>query len=124
MTRALWLPLCFGIALLMIGIPSWRMSYNQDPFTNMALWPGAILLAVLPAVLVIAEAATVRRIFLVMSLCVPLVDIAIILRDTAIDPTNHNLWPLELIFSGIIGGGIVLPGLLIGVLVRAVMRRG
>ena len=123
MTRAPRLPLCLVIVLLVIGIPAWRLPYNQDPFSHMELLPGAVLLGLLPLWLTVTRSATARRVFLVMSLCVPLVDIAVIVRDTAIDPTNHNLWPFELIFGWIIGAGIILPGLLIGILLRAVMRR-
>ena len=123
MTRAPRLPLCFVIALLAIGIPAWGLPYDPDLTLHPELLPGAILLGVLPLWLSIGGPASARRIFLVMSLCVPLVDIALIVRDTAIDPTNHNLWPLELVFSWVLGAAIILPGLFVGVVLRALLRR-
>jgi hypothetical protein len=34
-------------------------------------------------------------------------DVALILVSTAIDPTSHNLWPLELLFIAAIGLPVV-----------------
>ena len=34
------------------------------------------------------------------------------------DPTDHNLWPFELIIAAIVALGAVLPGLLVGFLLR------
>jgi hypothetical protein len=30
-------------------------------------------------------------------------DLVLILASTAVDPTSHNLWPLELLFISVIG---------------------
>lgn len=124
MTRGTRLPLCFVIALLAIGIPAWGLPYNPDLTAHLELLPGAILLGVLPLWLTATRSAAARRVFGVMSLCVPLVDIALIVRDTAIDPTSHNLLPFELAFGWVLGAAIILPGLLIGVLLRTATRRG
>lgn len=45
-------------------------------------------------------------------------DLVLILASTAVDPTSHNLWPLELLFIAVIGLPVV--GLLW--LVRLVRR--
>ena len=34
-------------------------------------------------------------------------DLVLILTSTAIDPTSHNLWPLELLFIAVIGLPVV-----------------
>ena len=124
MTPAPRLPLCFLIVLLVIGIPAWGLPYDPDLSQHPELLPGAILLGVLPLWLTVTRSGAARRIFGVMSLCVPLVDVILIVRDTAIDPTNHNLWPFELFFTWIIGAGIIFPGVLIGILLRMGMSRG
>jgi hypothetical protein len=38
--------------------------------------------------------------------------------DTMQDPTDHNLWPFELIFAAVVSLVAVVPGLLVGALVR------
>jgi hypothetical protein len=38
--------------------------------------------------------------------------------ETAQDPTDHNLWPFELIFAAVVSLVAVVPGLLIGAIVR------
>ena len=34
-------------------------------------------------------------------------DVVLILASTAVDPTSHNLWPLELLFIAVIGLPVV-----------------
>jgi hypothetical protein len=46
-------------------------------------------------------------------------DVLLILASTAIDPTSHNLWPLELLFISVIGLAVVGVLWLVRLVVRA-----
>jgi len=85
--------------------------------------PGAVLLGVLTMILIATDSARPNRTFVAMSLCAPLVDLIAIVRDGAVDPTSHNLAPFELILSGLLGAAFVLPGLALGLALRAWRRR-
>jgi hypothetical protein len=122
-TAFLWLPFSFAVAFLAIGIPFWRIPYNQFDLGHGELLPGAILLGVLTLLLIVAEAARARWVAIVMSLCVPAIDCVSIAHDTAIDPTSHNLAPFELVAAFILGAAFVVPGLVAGTLLRTLVRR-
>ncbi|CCD96004.1 conserved membrane hypothetical protein [Bradyrhizobium sp. ORS 375] len=119
----LWLFAAFAVVVLAAGLPYWRLSYDELNRGQFAVAPGALLLGLLSLVLVLADAAPVRRIVQVMSFCAPTIAAVSIARHTAIDPTSHNLWPLELAFAGIAGAVIVIPAVVLGLSVRWALAR-
>ena len=58
-----------------------------------------------------------------MLLCVPMIDVVSIIKDTATDPTSHNLWPFEVAIAAVFGALIVVPAVLIGLAARWLMAR-
>ncbi|MGY4304146.1 putative membrane protein YfhO [Bradyrhizobium sp. USDA 4369] len=119
----LWLLLALAVVVLAAGLPYWRLSYAELNKGQFAVLPGALLLAFLSLVLVLTDMAPARRIVQAMLLAVPIIVSVSIARDTAIDPTSHNLWPLELLFAAIAGAAIVLPAVGIGLSVRWALAR-
>jgi hypothetical protein len=116
------LTIAFLASMLVIGVPYWFIPYNKFDLTHIEVLPGAILLGVLTMLLIGAWNANARRTFLVMSMCAPAVDLITIVRDTRIDPTNHNLAPFELIAAWLLGAAFVVPGLALGLALRAWRR--
>lgn len=120
---ALLVPAAFLIVVLVLGVPWWQIPYNRIELSNPVLWPGLALLMVLPALLVGLELARARIATLVMLGCMPAIDVISIGHDTAIDPTTHNLAPIEVVMMLVLGAFIVVPGVLAGVAFRGYLRR-
>jgi len=58
-----------------------------------------------------------------MLLCVPVIACVSVAKDTAADPTSHNLWPFELVLAAISGAVVVVPALLLGLALRWALAR-
>ena len=119
----IWLLLAFAVVVLAAGVPYWRLSYDEINRGHFAIVPGAVLLGFLTLVLILAEVAPVKQIAVAMLSCVPVIDIVSIIKDTARDPTSHNLWPFEFAIAAISGALVVVPAMLIGLALRWAMAR-
>ena len=119
----IWLLLAFAVVVLAAGIPYWRLPYDEINRGHFAVLPGALLLGFLTFMLVMAEVARVKQIVVTMLLCVPTIDIVSIVKDTAADPTSHNLWPFELAIAAISGALVVVPAVLLGLAARWAMAK-
>jgi hypothetical protein len=108
--------------LLLTGIPYWRLPYNADFFGDTAVQLGFVGLAVVTAMLAASGVARLRRIFWLMLATFPTAVAIRVVVETAKDPTDHNLWPFELIFAAVVSLAAVVPGLLVGILVRRLSR--
>ena len=100
----IWLAAFFG-AVLIVGIPYWRVAYAQAQLPSVLMGP-ALLAVVLAAFVVrrFAAAGFVRATF-VTALVVPCVVMARVTVETSADPTSHNLWPFEIVIA--MGVGIL-----------------
>jgi uncharacterized membrane protein len=58
-----------------------------------------------------------------MLLCVPTIGVVSIIKDTATDPTSHNLWPFEVAIAAVFGALVVVPAVLLGLAARWLMAR-
>ena len=121
MARRLRLPLGFLAALLVFGVPYWRMPYAQsDPS---ALYPGLAVLAAIALMLAVVNEGRLRWLLVTMAACPA---VAVVLRvavETAADPTSHNLWPFEVVIALVAGAVAVLPALVAGVIARRSRRQ-
>ena len=99
----LWLVVAFALAFFAIGSVLWTTPYSEISL------PNTLLTGVLVAVVV---AAVVARVFgragflvatLVVGAAVPAANAVRVFVDTVNDPTSHNLWPIELFMSGMVG---------------------
>jgi hypothetical protein len=116
--RTLWLVSGFAAGLLMTGIPFWLLPYNADFFADLGVRLGFVGLAVVTAMLAIGGIAGLARIFWVTLAAFPVAVMIRVIVETMQDPTDHNLWPFELIFAAVVSLVAVVPGLLIGAIVR------
>ncbi len=116
----LWLALGFAVGLLLMGIPFWQLPYNHQGF----VYPGLIVslagLGVITAGLAASGQASLRRVFWTMISAFPAAIAIRVAVEVAEDPTDHNLWPFELVYGFVMSLMAVVPGLLIGALVRKV----
>ena len=114
----LWLTGGFAAGFLFMGIPYWLLPYNNQESPYPGLIPGMIALAVVTAVLIAAGPARLKHIFWTMMSAYPAATAIRIFVEVMQDPTDHNLWPFEILFAGVVSLVTVVPGLLVGWLVR------
>ena len=119
----IWVLLAFAAVTLAAGIPYWRLPYDEINRGHFAILPGALLLGFLTLILVVAEVARVKPIAVTMLLCVPTIGVVSIIKDTATDPTSHNLWPFEVAIAAVFGALVVVPAVLLGLAARWLMAR-
>lgn len=114
-----------AVTTIAVGVPLWVAPYNKLESTlwSPALLPGMTLLAAGSMYLVVAELLPARRVVALMAACAPVADIILVVRDTASDPTNHNLWPFELVMMALWGLCFIFPGVLLGASLRAWARK-
>lgn len=113
-----WLAAGFAAGVLLTGVPYWRLPYNANIFADMPLLVGFAGLGVVTAVLAGSGAARLMRIFWVMLAAFPTAVMIRVVVDTMKDPTDHNLWPFEIVIAALFSLVAVVPGLLIGALAR------
>lgn len=114
----LWLAGGFAAGLLLMGIPFWWLPYNHQGFAYPGLFLGMAAVAVVTAVLVVVSPARLKQIFWTMLAAFPAAVALRVVVEVMADPTDHNLWPFELVYAGVVSLVAVVPGLLIGWLVR------
>lgn len=116
--KNLWLTLGFVAGVLLTGVPYWRLPYNADFFSDPLVLAGFVGLGVVTAMLAASGIARLRQIFWIMLAAFPAAVAIRVVVETAQDPTDHNLWPFELILAALFSLVAVVPGLLIGAIVR------
>ena len=114
----LWLAGGFAAGLLLMGIPFWHLQYNHQGFVYPGLLIGLTALAVVTAMLAALGVARPMRVFWTMMSAFPAAIAIRVAVEVAQDPTDHNLWPFELVYGFVMSLAGVVPGLLIGALVR------
>jgi hypothetical protein len=114
----LWLAAGFAAGVLLTGVPYWRLSYNADIFADTALLIGFAGLGVVTAVLAASGVARLGKVFWAMLAAFPTAVMIRVIVDTMKDPTDHNLWPFEIVIAALFSLVAVVPGLLIGALAR------
>lgn len=110
----------FAVGLLMTGIPYWRLPYNDNVFDDPAVLLGFVGLGLVTAVLASNRSARLASLFWAMLAAFPAAVMIRVIVETAQDPTDHNLWPFELIFAAFFSLIAVVPGLIAGALVRRI----
>jgi hypothetical protein len=116
----LWLFLSFLAGLLAAGWPVWTSNYKQDDLTGPGYLSALAILSLIGMLLIVANVATAPRVLALLGLCMPFAVLLRVVIDTATDATSHNFWPMELLLMSAVTAAALLPGLLIGVLIRRV----
>ena len=114
----LWLASGFAAGLLLMGIPFWQLPYNHQGFVYPGLLIGLAALAVVTAMLAALDIARPKRVFWTMISAFPAAIAIRVAVEVMQDPTDHNLWPFELVYGFVMSLAGVIPGMLIGALVR------
>lgn len=120
--RTAWLASGFAAGLLLTGVPYWLLSYKANIFADPLLLAGLAGLGVVTAVLAASDIARLGRIFWLMLAAFPAAVAIRVVIEVAQDPTDHNLWPFELIMAAAFSLVAVVPGLLVGVLFRRFVK--
>jgi hypothetical protein len=114
--------LAFAVPLLMIGLPYWRIPYAQVSLPDsIVTWP--IWLVALGALAARLAGAGAMASFATSAFVLPTMVMLRVARETAADPTSHNLWPIELMIAGAMGVGLSLLGAGVGAMVLRLRRR-
>jgi hypothetical protein len=116
-----WLAVAFSTAFLAAGSQFWRGSYQEY------LSRGGTQLVAMVAVAAILVAAIsslgIVRSALAVGCGVPAATFARVVADGLQDPTSHNIWPLEIGISLIVGMAVAYPAALAGAVIRYLGRR-
>ncbi|MCL6698881.1 hypothetical protein LZ496_08825 [Sphingomonas sp. NSE70-1] len=118
----LWLAFGFVAGLLLMGIPFWQLPYNHQGFVYPGLIIGLAGLGVITAGLAASGQPSLKRVFWTMISAFPAAIAIRVAVEVAKDPTDHNLWPFELVYGFVMSAMAVVPGLLIGALARRLGR--
>lgn len=118
--RNLWLASGFAAGLALTGLPFWRLPYNADYLGDLPFQLGFVGLAAVTATLVASRSARLWPIFWTMLAAFPLAVAIRVVVEVAQDPTDHNLWPFELIFAALFSLVAVVPGIALGALARRI----
>jgi len=120
--RSFWLGASFAAGLLLTGIPYWCLPYNADYLADPLILLGFGGLGVATAMLVYSGTTGLARSFWTMLAAFPAAVAIRVAVDVAKDPTDHNLWPFELIIGAVFSLVAVVPGLLVGLLLRRILK--
>lgn len=108
----------FACSLAAIGVPYW-----QIPYSHLNL-PDALIGFGLLVVFAFAVGAPFVSLYLapfaaLLGMAAPLIVLARINHDAAIDPTSHNLWPLEVGIAFLTGIAVSVAGAIVGFMAAA-----
>jgi urea transporter len=122
--RSPWLIAAFLLAFLVVGLPYWRVPYAQVSLPTTLYGYGLVC---------VGAAALVCRAFGrtplwwtigIVGASVPAAVTARVIVEVAMDPTDHNLWPFELVIAGWMGVAASGVGSLLGNLPALATRMG
>ncbi|MDP1698500.1 MAG: hypothetical protein Q8L45_12085 [Xanthomonadaceae bacterium] len=96
------LAVCAVSVFFAVGLPYWRIPYAQVALPSALYGFGLVALAALAALMRGVFATAFASTALILGTTVPAAVLARIAYEVFIDPTAHNLWPLELIIGYVI----------------------
>lgn len=93
----------FLASLLTAGLPYWLMPYPQLNLPDALYGPGLLVLALAAAVARVYAASGFWKSILILAGSLPAIVMARIIVEAGMDPTSHNLWPLEIVIASALG---------------------
>jgi hypothetical protein len=121
--QTLWLVAGFAICFFAGGWVCWRDSYQEYLNAGFHNWETFPLLAGVAFVLSWIVGAGLLPSALSVGIAFPAIVLARVVMDCVQDPTNHNLWPFELVVALVLGMVVAFPSAAIGWLLRRVTHR-
>jgi hypothetical protein len=101
-----WTAPAFGLSFLAVGLPYWLIPYSEVNLPDALIGPGLLVVCGAALLLRTFRAATFWRTTGLVGSTVPAAVMARILVEGLLDPTSHNLWPLEVTIAAVLGLGL------------------
>jgi hypothetical protein len=113
----------FLAGFVAVGVPYWLVPYGQGNLPHDLIGPGLLVLMVVALVLRATGVASVWKAALVAGASVPACVLARVAAEVAVNPTSHNLWPLEFTLSLPVAAVAGLTGAVLGWLIAWLRAR-
>jgi len=114
--------LVIACAFLMVGVPFWIKPYFGLNLPNGLIHPGLLAIPLAAAWLRTRGGWGSLRSMAAAAAIAPAVVMLRVMVETAIDPTSHNLWPLELVIAGLLGLVVAAIGVAIAAIVPSLKQ--
>lgn len=108
----LWLGVAFAVAFLAVGSILWTTPYKDISLPNSLINGMLVLIFVAAVIARVFGRAGVLMTIVVVGMAAPAANAVRVFVDTTNDPTSHNLWPIELFMSGMVGCACAVAGTL------------
>lgn len=115
--------LAFLVSFFVVGMPYWWLPYAAVSLPNTLLDVPLVAPIVAALWLRAARSPSIWRAARVVGAAVPAAVLARVAVETSIDPTSHNLWPLEVMIAAFVGWPAALLGAAIGALLKMQINR-
>jgi len=113
----------FVASALAIGLPYMGIPYSSADVPGSLVTWGMLVLFGMAAAMCLANRASFLATSATLLMVTPLIVMIRVIRDTALDPTSHNLWPFEVVIAVFLGGIVVLAGATVGTVLRLALKR-
>jgi hypothetical protein len=117
------LPIAFISSFLAVGVPYWLIPYSEVNLPDTLIAIGMLVIIFAALVLRSYGIAPFWKVTSIVGASAPAAVFARVAVDCAIDPTSHNLWPLEIIIALLIGLVCALVGAIAGSLFGKLVAR-
>lgn len=97
------LAIAFLICTVVVGVPYWALTYRQAQLPDAIMGLGVVLITAGAAALRWLKVGPTWLITLVLGGAIPAAVMARVIVETSRDPTSHNLWPLEIAITLVVG---------------------
>lgn len=108
----------FVLGLLAVGLPFWMTPYGRLNVPDAFLGFGLVVVFGLAFALRWSGQASFLKSLNVMALTLPAALMLRVVVEGLADPSRHNLWPLVLVITLVMGYVTALPGAVLGHLLR------
>jgi hypothetical protein len=93
----------FAASLLVVGIPYWLVPYSKVSLPDTLMGPQLIVVVGAAAFAYSVGNVSFRKSLAIIGASVPAAVFLRVAVATAIDPTSHNLWPIEIVIAAFVG---------------------
>ncbi len=101
-------------SFLAVGLPYWQIPYSDVSLPTTLMTPALMVVALAAALARAIGSSRFMVCVLAIGATIPAVVMARVVVDTAADPTSHNLWPFEIVLSGLVGAAVAAAGTVMG----------
>lgn len=118
MRAAAILTLAFLSGFFLIGIPYWSLDYSEVALPDSLSPFGLAAVATMAFLLVTMRISSLRKSTATMLAAPATAVMARVVYETSLDPTSHNLWPFEIVYTLLATALFVVPAVLLALAVR------